>query len=392
MNVFFQLNEFKIIYQLGYVMNLQRYQYFGSGYVNSSYKKIEFQRIRGERITKIIMNDDLTFFNTNNDCVYTKLNTHNNTTLVNYEYFSNQRTPKIVSKGVSNSHIFIVTKADELYGCGNNEYCQLGFMNTNTRHTYKYKLLNENIPFNISDLVSIKCGKNHSIFLDRHGLCFGCGIDSHGQLGFIDQLETKSAIIITKIAPMSHLSNIKQIDCNDNTTLALSKDNIFFINGENNYSQLGNSQINGYHINILTNFNDDNIIITDFCSGKHHTLCLTNKGVLYCFGRNHCYQSGIFSTTNNISKPTIIHNNITSIKTYENHNIIKQSNNKYISFGNNYYYECLWYKESLKSFVTHKIDDFIQINIKQIIKRINVNDNKLMDIIPGLNTNYLLFK
>ena len=72
-------------------------------------------------------------------------------------------------------HTLVITTKDELYSFGNNCRFQLG----SRRGAYDY----HPILLNISNIVDVACGDEHSLLLDSEGQVYSFGYGYFGQLG-----------------------------------------------------------------------------------------------------------------------------------------------------------------------------------------------------------------
>ena len=77
-------------------------------------------------------------------------------------------------------HSLILKNDDTLWGCGRNEFGQLGLRDTYNRYTFVQ------ITTNIDDIKSIYCGENHTFILKNDDTLWGCGYNYYGSLGLGD--------------------------------------------------------------------------------------------------------------------------------------------------------------------------------------------------------------
>ena len=93
------------------------------------------------------------------------------------------------------SHTIILKNDGTLWGCGNNNYGQLGLGDKNNRNIFT-KITN--------DIELIYCGNNYTLILKNDGTLWGCGQNNYGQLGLGD---TTNRITFTQI--ISNADNVK---------------------------------------------------------------------------------------------------------------------------------------------------------------------------------------
>ena len=78
-------------------------------------------------------------------------------------------------------HSLILKNDGTLWGCGRNIYGQLGLGNTNYITTFT------EITTNTDDIKQIYCGDYHTFILKNDGTLWGCGKNDYGQLGLGDK-------------------------------------------------------------------------------------------------------------------------------------------------------------------------------------------------------------
>ena len=189
----------------------------------------------------------------------------------------------------------ILTNDCNVYGCGVNQYGELGLgHNTNTTELI-------HIASNIS---KIDCGQNHSLFLDLDGIVHSCGKNDLGQLGLSNYLNINE---LTNI----NLDNIEDISAGDNLSLfkktngdlywcgkynsvsnnipqyftsnvskiLADNNDIYYVNYINNINKNMEVIIASYYSNIINlNINNSNIYILDDINRlkKINTTTITN--------------------------------------------------------------------------------------------------------------------
>ena len=179
----------------------------------------------------------------------------------------------------------IILKNDgTLWGCGYNGYSQLGLGDTTDRTIFTQ------ITINVDNIKSVYCGGNHTIVLKNDDTLWGCGLNDEGQLGLGDKNRRTT---FTKIG--TNTSNIKSIYCGYEHTLILKNDGTLWGCGANDYGQLGlgNVPSKSTFIQIITNTDD---IKSVYC-GYYYTFILKNDGTLWGCGQNIHSQLGLGDTS-----------------------------------------------------------------------------------------------
>ncbi len=111
------------------------------------------------------------------------------------------------------SSSFILKQDNTLYGCGWNEHGQLGLGDKTNRTIFTI------IGINTNDIKSIYCGDGHTLILKNDGTLWGCGKNDYGQLGLGDK---NNRNIFTQIT--TNANNIKSVYCSDDSTFILTND------------------------------------------------------------------------------------------------------------------------------------------------------------------------
>ena len=75
------------------------------------------------------------------------------------------------------NYSLILKNDGTLWGCGRNNYGQLGLGDNTNRTTFT------EIITNADDIKLVYCGGNHTLILKNDGTLWGCGCNTFGQLG-----------------------------------------------------------------------------------------------------------------------------------------------------------------------------------------------------------------
>ena len=204
---------------------------------------------------------------------------------------------------MSFSDYTLVLKNDgTLWGCGRNDYGQLGLGDTRNRTTFTKIIANTN------DVKSIHCGNEHTLMLKNNGTLWACGWNKFGQLGLGDA-NNKNVLTIIGI----NSGNIKEVYLGGGHTLILKNDSTPWGCGYNKYNQLGLEDTNNKttFTRITTNTND----IKSICCACDNILVLKNDGTLWGSGFNGYGQLGLRDYTNRttLTKITTNTDNIKSV-------------------------------------------------------------------------------
>ncbi|KAJ5067803.1 btk-binding protein-related [Anaeramoeba ignava] len=190
---------------------------------------------------------------------------------------------KNVSKifsGNSSKHVFLLNSNQELFGCGWNNYGQLGLRESRRKETKIKKLTKiQNIPK--GEIIDIQCGWFYSIMLIENEdenpkrKLYSCGYYLYNGLGKNEHTNEFTEI---KSSLFENDDNILDFSVGNYHTLILTSKSKLIVFGENYYGQLGNGDINNQTIPIQIElpklrFNE-NIF-------NYHIYCGDNKSFIY---------------------------------------------------------------------------------------------------------------
>ena len=232
---------------------------------------------------------------------------------------------KLVSSGLMNSHCFIYTLDNQLYGFGET-----------------HSLTCSRLPFITkfdSNIIQITCGAQHTLLLTKNGSVYGCGLNNHGQLSKQKPYDNNKGFIYQ----IKRFSDIIGINCTAYSSYVYSKDHILTSFGCNTDGELG---INDRSMNWTTKPRAINIPdgVSQFDCGSFHVGCVNKHGIVFTFGNNRQGGCGILHLhVRKVHAPfkIILSDKIEWIKCGYSHNILKTINADYYSFGSNNNNECL---------------------------------------------------
>ncbi|KAJ5080509.1 regulator of chromosome condensation [Anaeramoeba ignava] len=229
------------------------------------------------------------------------INPNNPNKFINISSLIEDKNDKIIQDVISGIYsIYLLTSNQNAYGIGSNQFGQLGFDSETLQETEKPILMMKNVSKIFSG------NSSDSVFLlNPNQELFGCGYNQYVQLGLGELVKE------TKIQKLTKIQNIPKgkiidIQCGFYHSIMLIENENENQN-ENPKRKLyscGHYQYNGLDTNVyeFTEIksslfeNDDNII--DISCGDDYTLILTSKSKLIGFGSNYFGQLGNRNTIN----------------------------------------------------------------------------------------------
>ncbi|KAJ5077400.1 rcc1-like g exchanging factor-like protein [Anaeramoeba ignava] len=225
------------------------------------------------------------------------INSKNPNEFINISSLIKDTNDRIIQDIVSGYlSVYLLTSNQNAYGIGLNDYGQFGFDSETLKKTKKPILMMKNVSKIFSG------NDSHSVFLlNSNQELFGCGWNDYGQLGLRES--RKKDWEIQKLTKIQNIPKGKIIDiqCGYDYSIMLIEDQ-----NENPKRKLyscGYSENNGLGKNEYTYefteiksslFENDDIL--DFSVGTKHSLILTTKGKLIVFGDNEYGQLGTGDT------------------------------------------------------------------------------------------------
>eukprot|EP01084_Bolivina_argentea_P303722 524446_1 len=143
------------------------------------------------------------------------------------------------------------------------------------------------------DIIKIRTGYEHSLFLESNGCVWCCGNNDYGQLGLGHFHETKSLaptvihyFVIQKI-------KIKEIECGNFHTLSIDYNQKIYSWGRNNMGQCGHVK-KGYINKPKLIASLEGYKIRNIDCGDAHSYCMTFDGEHYLWGINEFNECLVF--------------------------------------------------------------------------------------------------
>ncbi|KAJ5078526.1 hypothetical protein M0811_04851 [Anaeramoeba ignava] len=261
---------------------------YTSTFLTDNYKKIQIEQIK--KISSSSRNEAILTYEGNVFAKGTCINLQNSDQFINISSLiedTNDRIIQDVTCGMTS--IYLLTSNQNAYGIGENYLGQLGFDSETLKETEKPILMMENV----SKIFSGSFAKN-MILLNSNQELFGCGYNQFGQLGLGESRRKEGKI--QKLTKIQNIPKGKIIDIQcgffhsimliENQNQNENPKRKLYSCGDYQYNGLGKDEDTYEFTEIKSSLfeNDDNIL--DFSVGKYHTLILTSKAKLIFFGEN----------------------------------------------------------------------------------------------------------
>lgn len=184
----------------------------------------------------------------------------------------------------------------EIYGCGLNEFGQLGLGYCDKPpHNNPFGVnLIPNQPPNVIQFCS---GSDHSLFLDTQGNVYGVGYNYNYNLGLGHNTPQFELILIPNIPP------IRRIACVGSSSFIIDVDGNLWSFGGNENGQLGHGDSVHKTVPTMVENLTDIVQTSCGCSGGHF-LCQDSQNTIYGMGRNNCGQIGSDEIHREVKKPS----------------------------------------------------------------------------------------
>ena len=137
-----------------------------------------------------------------------------------------------------------------------------------------------------NNVIQISAGRSYSLCLTNDGHIYSFGRNQKGQLGLGNYDYRNNPTLISEIP-----NNIVQISAGDKYSLCLTNAGEIYAWGKNMGGQLGLGNYNNRNIPTLVPTLPNNIIQIE--AGNNHSLVLSSSGKIYAFGYNISGQLGL---------------------------------------------------------------------------------------------------
>jgi len=242
----------------------------------------------------------------------------------------------IIAISAGDSHSLALKSDGTVWAWGSNSSGQLGV------NTY-FTVINTPIQVsNLTGIIAISAGNNHSLALKSDGTVWAWGYNGYGQLGNSTTNSSSTPVQVkSSLLGISNLTGITAISAGASYSLALKNDGTVWSWGNNNYGQLGNGSNTQRNYAVqVSNLSG----ITAISAGGGHSLALKNDNTVWAWGYNGGGQLGNGSTSNSYTPVQVkgLNNSgfltgITTISAGGSHSLALKSDGTVWAWGYNYY-------------------------------------------------------
>jgi len=199
-----------------------------------------------------------------------------------------------------NFSMALVTSDSSIWGWGDNFYGQLGDSTSGSTDNPPVKVAN------LTGIVQISTGYDHTLALDKNGNVWAWGENSYGKLG------DSSGTLRKYPVPVYGLTNVIKVYASKDNSIAVKDDGTVWAWGWNMFGQLGNGTFQNSNIpKQITSLSN----VIDAVIGEWHASALLSDGTVWGWGRNINGQVGD-GTNNDTSIPVQVSNLTTAISLF----------------------------------------------------------------------------
>jgi len=223
----------------------------------------------------------------------------------------------IVHANIGEYHSLFLSKDGLVYGCGYNNYNQIGRESTFNNYVVLPQQITEFKDYegnliSLPTIVKIYAGYEVSLFLDSNGYVYGCGKKKSGLLGLGPEYQGFNKI--ERPTRTNLLQNIVDICISEFMSLFLDNQGTVYSSGTNSTTYTRSSSItSSSYPSAITEFRDNSNnaiqtpnIISIILGGDDHGFLLGSNKRVYAFGNNTTYgKLGVSASTSSITNKYI---------------------------------------------------------------------------------------
>ncbi|SCU99302.1 LANO_0F01420g1_1 [Lachancea nothofagi CBS 11611] len=229
--------------------------------------------------------------------------------------FSNSR---IVQMAAGKDHILFLDEGGIVYAWGNGQQYQLGrkIMERSRLRTLDPRT------FGLDKIKYIASGENHSFALTKDGKLYSWGLNQFGQCGVSEDVEDGALVTVPTEVLLPEGTNVKMVSAGEHHSLVLTEEGELFTFGRFDMFEIGiakdklpeQTYIDAHGkpraVPIPTKLTDVPRF-KNIATGSHHSLAISEDGIVYSWGFGETYAVGLGPSGDDIEVPTRIKNTAT---------------------------------------------------------------------------------
>lgn len=231
---------------------------------------------------------------------------------------------KIVQLAPGKDHILFLDECGVVYAWGNGQQYQLGrkIMERSRLRTLEPRA------FGLDNIKYIASGENHSFALAKDGKLYSWGLNQFGQCGVSSEVEDGALVTVPTEVLLPEGTRVKAVSAGEHHSIVLTEDGDLYTFGRLDMFEVGipkdklpESTFKDAHgkaraIPVPIKLSD----VPKFknvSAGSHHSLAVSEDGIVYSWGFGETYAVGLGPSGEDIETPTRIKNTAT-----QDHNIM----------------------------------------------------------------------
>lgn len=220
----------------------------------------------------------------------------------------------------------VIESDKEIWGFGSNNFNQLGDCEKSTLSPVR-------LFRSLRNIKKLACGNNYTMMLTEEGHVYGVGKNTYYQIGADETYLPNQTPHWVESLKDKH---IIQIACGEEHTICVSNEGKVYGFGRNNYYQLGNIKHLSQQPHVITSL--DQYKVKDAFCGSVFTIIQTHEDILVGFGQNNVGQIG-YSELTQQHFPRVIrelrHVDIASVSCGSSHTMVLARTGELFAFGSN---------------------------------------------------------
>ncbi|KAA8492278.1 Ultraviolet-B receptor UVR8 [Porphyridium purpureum] len=163
----------------------------------------------------------------------------------------------------------------------------------------------EDVACTPSRIISVACGRYHTIALADNGFVYSWGGGKNGRLGHGDEKIHTTPVLIAALAALAACDKVVRIVCGYHSNLALTESGRLYSWGWGAHGQLGLGDTESYMVPTEITYRFPSRVVSIAC-GDRHSFAITRNGEVFGWGSNEYGQLGTGKKGDVFTLPTQI--------------------------------------------------------------------------------------